>query len=84
MTEVGAKTAIPLLRENITACPSLLNAAIEKTLSILEGSRLVTLRAAQFFNGLMDQLSNVDSLLSDRLPVEFGKGEKVIDQALHA
>jgi hypothetical protein len=82
-TNVDAKTSIPLLREAISACPSLLNAAVEKMLGILEGSRLVTVRVAGFFNGGIESTEELDTALAglrDECERLIGEGKKILLQ----
>ena len=75
--------AIPLLREQIEACPQLLAKAREEMLRILDGNRVEPLDAASYFAGGIEteeQLEKALDGLRERVRELIAAGKKVLIQ----
>jgi hypothetical protein len=80
-TTVGQ--AIPLLRAELESCPGLLNQAIEETLRLVDGTRLVRVVASSFFSGGIETEEQLDQALGglkEQCLGLIGAGKKVLVQ----
>lgn len=71
-TGVPSSASIPHLRSELSACPQHLRAAIQQMLELIEGNRLVTVNAAQYFDGCVETPEQLDAAI-DRLKHDIGK-----------
>jgi hypothetical protein len=79
----SSSTPVPQLRADIDACPGRLSAAIEQLFQLLEGSRLVKVSLARFFQGAVETQEELDAALEGlRAEVArlIGEGKKVLVQ----
>jgi hypothetical protein len=75
--------SVPLLREQIEACPALLNKAVEEMLRIVDGSRIERLDVAGYFAGGIETEEQLDSALEglrSRVAELIAAGKKVLLQ----
>ena len=82
-TDVSPSTTLPFLRSELSACSQHLRAAIQQMLELIEGNRLVTLNAHDFFATRVehpDQLEAAISALRQRVEKLLGEGKKVLIQ----
>lgn len=70
--EPAASANIPFLRSELSACPQHLRAAIQQMLELIEGNRLVTVTAAQYFDGCVETPEQLDAAV-ERLKHEVAK-----------
>ncbi len=83
-TSEGADSqTIPLIREQLEACDSLLRKAIEEILRLIDGHRVVRVSASSYFSGGIDTEEQLDAAL-EGLRVQclelIGAGKKVLVQ----
>ncbi|MBO6574434.1 MAG: BREX system P-loop protein BrxC [Rhodothermales bacterium] len=75
--------SIPFLRAEISACPQHFKTAVKEMMEVLEGSRLVTLNAGDFFEARIEtpeQLHASLSAIQKRVEKLLGEGKKVLVQ----
>ena len=74
---------IPLLREQIEACPQLLSKASEEMLRMLDGNRVEPLESPSYFAGGIETEEQLDAALDglrERVPGLIAAGKKVFIQ----
>ena len=82
-TEVSRQTPIPQLRADVDACPSRLSKAIEELMRILDGERIVQVRASGFFSGGIETEEQLDQALTglrEECEKLIGEGKKILVQ----
>jgi len=82
-TTVNQSLSIPLLRADVEACSSRLNKAIEEVLRLLDGQRVVTVSAGNFFSGGIETEEQLEAALTglrDECERLIGAGKKVLVQ----
>ena len=78
-----SNTTIPFLRSELVACPQHYRTAIQEMLKLIEGERLVTINAAEFFSDRIETEEQLDAALStikQRVEKLLGQGKKVLVQ----
>jgi len=81
--EVLANTSIPYLRADVAACAGHLRQAVQKMMELIEGNKLVTLAASEFFEGRIEtteQLTAALGAVKQRVEKLLGEGKKVLVQ----
>jgi len=76
-------TTIPQLRSELDACPQLFKVAVREMLELIEGTRLVTIDATEFFSERIETEEQLDAtLVTIKQKVEklLGQGKKVLLQ----
>ncbi len=71
-TNVPPSTTIAFLRSELSACPQHLKRAIQQMLELIEGNRLVTVSASQYFDGCVETPEQLDAAV-ERLKHDIGK-----------
>ena len=74
---------IPLLRAELTACPGLLDKAVEDMLRLVDGNRVVRVAVSSYFSGGIEteeQLNQAISGLKNQCLELIGAGKKVLIQ----
>ena len=74
---------IPQLRADADACDGRLKKAIEAMMRIVDGNRLVSIPASEFFQGGIENEEQLDSALGalrERIVHQIGQGKKVLIQ----
>ncbi|MGV8080969.1 MAG: BREX system P-loop protein BrxC [Syntrophales bacterium] len=82
-TKEAKGVTIPEIRADVDACPVRLNKAIEDTMTIIEGNRLVKLEASAYFSGGIETEEQLDAALSglrEECARLIGEGKKVLLQ----
>lgn len=82
-TEISSSTTIPFLRSELSACPQHYKDAVKEMLELIEGKRLVTVNAAEFFAGQIEteeQLHTSLSTIKQKVEKLLGQGKKVLVQ----
>jgi hypothetical protein len=84
-SDVGSADSIPipLLREQIEACPQLLSKATEEMLRILDGNRVEPLNVASYFAGGIETEEQLEAALDglrERVRELIAAGKKVFVQ----
>ena len=80
---VTATTSIPFLRSELSACPQHLKAAVKEMMELIEGSRLITLSASDFFEARIETPEQLDAALvaiKQHIEKLLGEGKKVLVQ----
>lgn len=80
-TSDGAGKSLSELRMETETCPSRLDAAVRKVLETIEGDRLATVSAGQYFTGGVETEEQLDQALAglrDELSRLIGEGKKVV------
>jgi hypothetical protein len=75
--------AIPLIREQIGACDSLLKKAVEEVFRLVDGNRVVCVSASSYFSGGIETEEQLDSALAglrDECLEFIAEGKKVLLQ----
>ena len=78
-----SNTTIPFLRSELVACPQHYRTANKEMLKLIEGERLVTINAAEFFSDRIETPEQLDATLStikQRVEKLLGQGKKVLVQ----
>jgi hypothetical protein len=79
-TTVPASATIPFLRSELSACPQHLKTAAQQMMELIEGNRLVTINASDFFSGRVETPEQLDAALGalrQRIEKLLGEGKKV-------
>lgn len=74
---------IPFLRAELSACPEHYKNAVKEMLELIEGNRLVTINATEFFPGRIEteeQLNTSLANIEQRVGKLLGQGKKVLVQ----
>jgi Family of unknown function (DUF6079) len=74
---------IPFLRSELSACPQHSKSTVKEMLELIEGKRLVTINATDFFSGRIEteeQLNNALATIKQRVEKLLGQGKKVLVQ----
>ena len=82
-TDLDPPAPIPLLRSDIEACPTRLDKVVEAMMEILDGQRIVPVKAALFFQGGIEteeQLEAALKALREECERLIGAGKKVLVQ----
>ena len=82
-TTASSGTTIPFLRSELSACPQHYRNAVKEMLELIEGERLVTINASDFFSGRIETEEQLDTALStikQRVEKLLGQGKKVLVQ----
>lgn len=80
---VAAETPILQIRSDVDACPARLNRALEDLARMVDGNRIVRVRAADYFQGGVDNDEQLDAALDglrDACMKQLGAGKKVLIQ----
>lgn len=80
-TSDGAGKSLSELRMETETCPGRLEAAVRKALETIEGDRLATVSAGQYFTGGIETEEQLDQALTglrDELSRLIGEGKKVV------
>ena len=83
MTSAKDSVTIPFLRSELSACPQHLENAIQKMMKLIEGDRLVPLKASEFFSSQIEtpeQLEAALGAIKQRVEKLLGEGKKVLVQ----
>ena len=81
--EGTSPTEIPLLRSELEACSRVLEAAVEKMFRIVDGNRIVQVRASSYFNGGIETEEQLDQALlglKNQCLELIGEGKKILVQ----
>lgn len=81
--ENTASLAVPLLRSDTDACPTWLERAVEQAMRMVDGARLVTVRASAFFGGGIETEEQLEAALEglrQECAEQIGAGRKVLVQ----
>jgi hypothetical protein len=77
---VPASATIPFLRSEFSACPQHLKIAVQQIMELIEGNRLVTITAGEFFSEhieTQEQLEGAMGPFRQRIEKLLGEGKKV-------
>jgi hypothetical protein len=80
---MDASQPIPLLRAETDACPGRVQAAIQEMMRIIDGNRLVSINAADYFRGGIETEEQLNAALDGLRQVcleQIGTGKKVLIQ----
>jgi hypothetical protein len=81
--KVASTTDIPFLRAELIACPEHLKTARREMMEFIEGQRLVSLSASDFFEARIETPAQLDAALvaiKQRIEKLLGEGKKVLVQ----
>ena len=76
-------TTIPFMRSELSACPQHYQTAVREMLELIEGERLVTINATEFFRDRIEteeQLEIALTTIKQRVEKLLGQGKKVLVQ----
>jgi len=82
-TTSSSGTTIPFMRSELSACPQYYKNAVKGMLELVEGQRLVTLNATEFFTGRIEteeQLNTALAAIKQKVEKLLGQGKKVLVQ----
>lgn len=82
-TTVSDSSSIPLERSELNACSQHLKTATKEMMQLIDGNRLVTINASEFFTGSIETPEQLDAALvafKQRVEKLIGEGKKVLVQ----